>query len=330
MRVTLQSMFERLDSRFDVLTQVLDAIHLGGALSARVELGAPWALHYGEQTGYRAGFHVVVTGDCWITLDTTGECVTLSRGDVVVLPHGTGHTLGDHPTTTAMEFGHVVARLQPGESVNLPSGRGDSTILLCGSYSFGPDGANPLLRGLPHLLHIPASQGRGDPLGAATRLLAAEVGGVESGSALVVDRLVDLLFVYALRTWLVQQDAARASSWFGALQDPVVGPAIRAVHDDPGEAWTVESLADRSGMSRAAFARNFRQAVGEPPLTYVTRWRMTVAAELLAQGETIAHVARQVGYDNEFAFAKAFKRVRGVSPGQHRHRHTRRRREQER
>lgn len=320
----LQSMFERLDSRFDVLTQVLEAVHLGSALSARTELRAPWALHFGEETGHRAGFHVVATGRCWASLDSTGEHVALGPGDVVVFPHGTGHALGDHPATPAVEFGHLVAGLSPGERVTLPSGgTGDPTTVLCGSYSFAAGGANPLLRGLPQLLHVPADQSRGGALEAAVQLLTGEVVGIDSGSALVVDRLVDLLFVYALRTWLSQHDDASIGSWFGALRDPVVGPAVRAIHDDPAHAWTVAALAKRSGLSRAAFARRFRQAVGEPPLTYVTRWRMTAAADLLEQGEPIAGVAHQVGYDNEFAFAKAFKRVRGVAPGHLRRRHPR-------
>lgn len=317
----LKFMFERLDSRFDVLTQVLEAVHLGSALSARVELGAPWALHYGKETGHRAGFHVVTMGRCWASLDGTGERVALGPGDVVLLPHGTGHTLGDHPATPAVEFADLAAGLSPGERISLPSdGNGDPTILLCGSYSFAADGANPLLRGLPDLLHVPADRTEGGALEAAVQLLAGEAGGIASGSALAVDRLVGLLFVYALRTWLGQHEDAGAYSWFGALQNPVVGPAVRAVHDDPAYSWTVGALAQRSGLSRAAFARRFRRAVGEPPLTYVTRWRMTVAADLLEQGERIVDVAHKVGYDNEFAFAKAFKRVRGVAPGQLRRR----------
>jgi AraC-like DNA-binding protein len=320
----LEIMFERLDSRFDVLTQVLEAVHLGNALSARVELRAPWALHYGKETGHRAGFHVVVAGRCWGSLDGTGEQVALGPGDVVLFPHGTGHTLGDHPSTPALKFADLVADLSPGEQVALPSGGdGDPTTLLCGSYTFAADGPNPLLRGLPDLLHVPADQSRGSALEAAVRLLAGEAGSAEPGSALVVDRLVGLLFVYALRSWLGLHDAAGAYSWFGALQNSAVGPAVRAVHDDPAHTWTVEALAQRSGLSRAAFARRFRQAVGEPPLAYVTRWRMTVAADLLEQGERIASVAHQVGYDNEFAFAKAFKRVRGVAPGQLRRRRAR-------
>jgi len=317
---TLKTMFERLDSRFDVMTQVLEAVHLGSVLSARTELRAPWALHFGA-TGHRAGFQVVAAGQCWVNLDGTEDRVALGPGDVVVFPHGTGHTLGDHPATPAVEFGELVADLAPGDRVDFPSGGGgEPTTLLCGAYSFSADGANPLLRGLPELIHVPADRTRGGALEAAVGLLAAEAGGGESGSALVVDRLVDLLFVYALRTWLGQHDEATVRSWFGALQDPVVGPAVRAVHDDPAHAWTVATLAQRSALSRAAFTRRFRQAVGEPPLAYVTRWRMTVAADLLERGERIASVAHRVGYDNEFAFAKAFKRVRGVAPGQLRRR----------
>jgi AraC-like DNA-binding protein len=317
----LQFMFERLDSRFDVLTQVLQAVHLGSALSARTVLGAPWALHFGEETGHRAGFHVVVSGTCWASVDRTGERVALGPGDVVVFPHGTAHTLSDQPGTPAIEFGELVAGLAPGERVSLPSGDGEVTTLLCGSYSFAADGSNPLLRGLPQVLHVPAADTRGGAVEAGVRLLAAEADGVDSGSALVVDRLVDLLFVYALRAWLSRQRDASARSWFGALQDPVIGPAVRAVHDNPAHAWTVEALAHRSGLSRAPFARRFRQAVGEPPLAYVTRWRMTIAADLLEAGALIANVAHQVGYENEFAFAKAFKRLRGVAPGQHRRRY---------
>jgi AraC family transcriptional regulator, activator of mtrCDE len=152
----LQCMFERLDSRFDVLTQVLEAVHLSSALSSRTELGAPWGLHFGE-TERRAGFHVVVSGRCWATLDGTGECVALGPGDVVVFPHGTAHRLGDSQSTPAVEFEALVNGLPAGARVTLEAGGGgDRTTLLCGSYSFAVDGANPLLSGLPDLLHCPA------------------------------------------------------------------------------------------------------------------------------------------------------------------------------
>jgi AraC-like DNA-binding protein len=119
----------------------------------------------------------------------------------------------------------------------------------------------------------------------------------------------------------VYQADDAGESWLGALADPVVGPALHAVHADPTFQWTVDTMARAVGVSRAAFARRFRNAVGEPPLAYVTRWRMAVAAEFLERGERAARVAGRVGYDDEYAFAKAFKRVRGVSPGAHRRRY---------
>jgi AraC-like DNA-binding protein len=186
-------------------------------------------------------------------------------------------------------------------------------VVLCGSYSFGPEGANPLLRGLPDLLHVTA--GSGTDLDVAIALLASESTGTFPGSALVIDRMVNALFVLALRSWMTPHANEAGTTWFRALTDPVVGPAVQAIHADPAQTWTVETLASHANLSRAALARRFGDAVGEPPLAYVTRWRMTVAASLLAEGERVASVAQQVGYGNEFAFAKAFKRVRGGAPG---------------
>jgi AraC-like DNA-binding protein len=308
-------MFERLDSQDDALAQVLAAVHLGGALSARNVLPAPWAMHF-DAADRRAEFHVVADGSCWVTLDQGGAPVRLGPGDVVLFPQGAAHTLGDAPETPAIEFADLVAGVTPGERVGFPwKGNGPSTTLLCGSYSHTGDSANPLLRGLPGVLHVPAVDGQGGRLGATIGLLAEEAESAEHGSAVVVDRLVDLLFVYTLRAWLEQQDAGPAPSWFAALHDPIVGPALRGIHEDPAREWTVAALAQRSGLSRAPFSRRFRELVGEPPFAYVTRWRMMRAADLLVAGERVSGVARQVGYDNEFAFAKAFKRVRGVAPG---------------
>lgn len=313
---TLDIMFKRLDSRADVLSEVLDAVHLGSVLSSRNELRAPWALHAG-QTSHRAGFHVVVSGHCWARVDGSDTPVALGPGDIVLFPHGSGHTLGDTPQTPAVEFESLLAGLAPGEAVEFPDGTdGAATVLLCGSYSFSAAGTNPLLRGLPSLVHLTGSQTRGTGLEAAIALLAAEAESRASGTAMVVDRLVDLIFVYTLRTWLEEQRRSQSSTWFGALQNPQVAPALRAIHDDPAHPWTVAALASRAKLSRAVFARRFAEAVGEAPLSYVTRWRMTVAAGLLEQGHRIAAVAPRVGYENEFAFAKAFKRIRNIAPGQ--------------
>jgi AraC-like DNA-binding protein len=316
-------MFERLDSRPDVLTEVLRTVQLSSVLSARATLGAPWSLHFGP-VDRRAGFHVVVGGTCAASLDDpAADTVQLGSGDVVVFPHGSGHrlsTAGWPPQQRPPEFAGIVAGLRPGEPVARDvGGSGERTTVLCGSYAFAAASTTPLLHGLPEMIHLPAAAIAESPLAAAAALLAAEAGRSGSGTGVVVDRLVDLLFVYALRSWLATQGTQTACAWIGALHDDVIGPALRAVHADPGHPWTVAALAGRAGLSRAAFARRFRAAVGEAPLTYVRRWRMTLASERLARGDRIAAVASLVGYENEFAFAKAFKRVRGVAPGHLRH-----------
>jgi AraC-like DNA-binding protein len=275
-----------------------------------------------------AGFHVVLHGNCWLVFEGERPPVRLEPGDVVLLPHGTAHVLCDGPGTEAIDLHRHVARIAPGQTIDLPGGDGAECALLCGSYSLSLDSGNPLLYGLPEVIHL-RGENIGDGMLAATiRMLEAEAARASPdsspGSSLVIDRLVDLMFVHALRAWLAIQADDAGESWLGALADPVVGPALHAVHADPTFQWTVDGMARAVGLSRAAFARRFRNAVGEPPLAYVTRWRMAVAAEFLERGERAARVAGRVGYDDEFAFAKAFKRVRGIAPGEHRRRYVRR------
>ena len=312
-------MFQRIDSRFDVLAQMLRAVHLGGRLSARLRVAAPWGLRFGRVERL-AGFHALLQGSCWVMLDGGEQPVRLNAGDVVLLPHGTAHVMCDAPESPAVDLHTLVGQIAPGEVVDIPCGAAEPASLLCGSYSLSTEGGSPLLRGLPELIHV-----RADPsdrnLSLTVQLLAAEAQAEASGCAVAVERLVDLLFVYALRAWLRQTGTNAAQCWFAALNDKVIGPVMNAIHAEPARRWTVDEMAALSGLSRAPFNRRFREAVGEPPLSYVTRWRISLAADLLERGERIARVAGEVGYDNEFAFAKAFKRVRGAPPGQYRKRH---------
>ena len=134
----------------------------------------------------------------------------------------------------------------------------------------------------------------------------------------MLDRLLDLLLIASLRTWFTRADA-EAPGWYRAYGDPVVGRALRLLHDSPAEPWTLQKLAAAASVSRASLARRFNELVGEPPMTFLTNWRIAVAADLLLEpGATVGSVARQVGYRSPFALSAAFKRVRGISPQQHR------------
>lgn len=175
-----------------------------------------------------------------------------------------------------------------------------------------------LLATLPPELSV-----RVDQLGAPlVDLLGDEIDKPNPGQAVVLDRLLDLLVVAVLRTWLATDDE-RSTAWFRSHLDEVIGPALVLIHDHPERRWTVASLAAEVAVSRAAFSRRFTELVGSPPMTYLTEWRLALAADLLEEpGATVTSVAPQVGYPTPFALSTAFKRSRGVSPREHRRRST--------
>lgn len=297
----------------DVLADVLRTTRAGGTLSVRTVVDAPWGIAFGDLP--HAGFHVVVQGTCWLSLEDGSAPRRLVAGDVAYLPHGARHVLSDAPGRPARDWRRLA------EDYTEPPAADEAarTVLLCGAYRLDADGPSPLLAALPAVVHVPADQAaRNGPLTASLTLLAAELDARHPGSEVVLERLVDLMLVYLLRAWLARQPAD-CGGWLAAVADRQVGRALALVHADPGRRWTVASLACAVGLSRAAFARRFTERVGEPPLAYVTRWRMTVAARLLREADQpLAAIAHRVGYDSEFAFAKAFKRARGLPPGRYR------------
>jgi AraC-like DNA-binding protein len=170
-----------------------------------------------------------------------------------------------------------------------------------------------LLRLLPSIVVVPLD-GSSEPL---VRMLADEIARDRAGQETVLDRLLDLLLIGAVRTWFSDPD--HDTGWFRAQSDPIVGPALRLVHDDPAHPWTIGELASRVGVSRATFARRFADLVGQPPMTYLAEWRLKLAADLLREPRhTIGAVASAVGYGTPFALSAAFRRERGESPRDYR------------
>lgn len=304
----------------DVLADVLSNTRLDGKVFCRSELKAPWGMTF--DTSAQAVIHVVARGTCWLRTRTTPEPVQLVQGDVLLLPHGSGHTLLSAPSVRPESFSELMARGLFGEDGNLRlGGDGPSTVLLCGAYRFEHDGVHPLLALLPDLIHVPAD---GDAMAArlepAVRMLISEFAQPGPGSAAITARLVDVLFIHVIRCWLERQPEG-AGGWLGAVRDAQVGQALARMHAEPRRDWTVESLAAEVAMSRATFARRFRELVGEPPLEYLTRWRMDLASRLLRETDApLARIAERVGYASEFAFNRTFHRVRGLPPGRYRER----------
>ena len=300
----------------DPLAEVLDISRVRGALLAHVVAHEPWGIRLSPNPG--AAFHAITAGTCWLRLD--GEpSRQLMPGDVVLLPTGIEHDLLSRPDGAARAFDQVAKDdLMSPDGDLLIAGDGAATRFVCAAYDYDHEVAHPLLSLLPPVVHLPAA-GDAGPIESTLRLLAGELGGRSPGSRSVVTRLTDVLFVQVLREWLQRERGG--ACWLRALRDPAIAQVIAVMHARPAEPWTLAGLAREVSLSRATLARRFADLVGEPPLAYLTRWRMDVAARRLREtSDPVNVVAHSVGYDSEYAFSRAFSRLRGEAPGRYRRR----------
>ena len=300
----------------DQLAALLDGPRARGAFLLRSILDPPWSLRIQDE----APLSVVtqVRGESWIMFDGA-EPVRLQAGQVAVVRGPEPYTVADDPATAPQIVIHPGQRCTTvdGEALyqsmdlgvrTWGNDRDGQTVLLTGTYTMEGEVSRRLLDALPRLIVQP-----GGPL---ATLMGAEIVKDEPGQEAVLDRLLDLLLIAVVRAHFA---ANEAPGWYRAMGDPVVGKAMRLLHNDPARPWTVASLAAEVGVSRASLARRFTELVGEPPMAFLTGWRLALAADLLREpGATIGSVARKVGYGSPFALSAAFKRVRGVSPQQHR------------
>ncbi|MEU5964103.1 AraC family transcriptional regulator [Micromonospora parva] len=308
----------------DVLSDVITVMRAGQPRSALVTWHAPWAQQFASVPG-SAGFQIVLQGPCWLVAPDSGP-VPLATGDIVFRPHGRGHTLADSPSTPpdAPACEPTDEPLQPyaDDVVGTPAGTdAATTVTLCGAYQLDPTHAHPLLDDLPELIHLPAHLGPHPELRATVDLLATELKRPRLGTDAIIPALLDTLLLHILRTWLDQNPGPETvrPGWAMALNDPATAAALHAIHRDPSRSWTVAALAAEAKLSRAPFARRFTALVAQPPLTYLTWWRMTIAARLLRQSDRpLSAIAGRVGYTSEFAFSAAFKRRYGTAPGRYR------------
>lgn len=306
----------------DSIAGLLDGPRARGAFLLRSTMDPPWSMRIQDEAPLT--LVAVVRGSAWVLPDRD-DTVKLGPGDVAILRGPDPYTIADDPATRPQVVIHPGQRCATpeGEELTAMSDLGvrtwgnspnGATVLLTGTYQMRSEISRRLLAALPTLLVLP-TQDWENPLIA---YLAEEIGKDEPGQEAVLDRLLDLLLIGVLRAWFARPDA-EAPGWYRAHSDPVVGPALRLLHNNPAQPWTVASLATATGVSRAALARRFNELVGEPPMTFLTGWRLTLAADLLREpGATVSSVARQVGYGSSFALSTAFKRVRGISPQQHR------------
>jgi AraC-like DNA-binding protein len=303
----------------DVLADMLAVARVRAALLATLSARSRWGIELPARRG--AAFHAVVAGTCWFTVDGAPPR-QLVPGDLVFLPAGGRHELASEPGVPLQTFDEDLKRalIQPNGELHL-GGPGAATRILCAGYDYDTEVTHPFLGLLPPVLHVATAQPETGPwVRSVLDLLAHETGDQTlTGSPAVAVRLLDVLLVHVVRAWLDHGDALPAASWLRGLRDPVAARTLALLHERPGQDWTVETLAAEVHVSRATLARRFTEHVGEPPLSYLTRWRIELAARRLRETALpAATIAREVGYSSEFSFNRAFTRVRGSSPGRYR------------
>jgi AraC-like DNA-binding protein len=306
----------------DDLAGLLDGPRARDAFLLRVVMRRPWSILVQDEAPLAVV--AVVRGRAWLVAED-GDPIALEPGDVAVARGPVPYTLADDPGSPTQVIVHPGERCTTVGGVELVDtlalgvrtwgtdlqGPDD---LLVGTYIFEGDVSRRLLHALPPLIVV-----RGHELSTPiVDVLRGEMAKDDPGQAAVLDRLLDVLLIATLRAWLDRPEA-EAPAWYKAHGDPVVGNALRLIYNHPAERWTVASLASESGVSRAALARRFTDLVGEPPMAFLTEWRLSLAADLLRDpDQTLASVAQQVGYSSPFALSTAFKRSRGISPRDHR------------
>ena len=317
----------RVSTKTDVLSDVLRAVHLTGAVFFDFELSSPWVAEAPPVRDIAAAvmpgaqrvieYHLIARGGCWANA-IGQEPIRLGEGDLVVFPQGDAHVLSSAPGMRATPDLSLFARgPAPLPFVYEMGGGGEErTRVVCCFLGCDERPYNPLLAALPQSIHLSARGPRATVgwLGTLLNIAVAESGAARPGGENVLSRLAELMFVEMIRQHLEALPESERG-WLAGLRDPVVGQALAAMHGEPAAEWTVEGLARVAGVSRSVLAERFTEMAGQPPMQYLALWRAQLASRLLADGGQIAEVAAAVGYDSEAAFSRAFKRLVGRAPG---------------
>jgi AraC-like DNA-binding protein len=314
----------------DALSDVLRVVRLSGAVYLNGDFTTPWCLFGQADAALCAAFlpgservisyHLITEGSCSARLaDDPGSTIHLNAGELLVVPQGEAHIFGSALDLSPALAGPLLAiqlETAPGQVMTLSyGGGGPPTRVVCGFLACDGTLGNPLLSALPRLFKIDM---RNDPqsawLESSLRFAVTEAAQWRAGSAIVLARLSELLFVEAVRRCIDALPADR-KGWLAGVRDRFVGPALSMLHAQPAHSWTVDELARKVGLSRSALAQRFTDLLGQPPMQYLARWRLQIAShELLIGSKPLAALAEQVGYDSEPAFNRAFKREFGMPP----------------
>lgn len=313
----------------DALSTALSAVRMTGAIFFDAICTTPWGFKVppvqhvahllAPGTERLVPYHLVADGEA-VGRFADGAEVKVAAGDVVIIPRGDPHTVSNGAPTQFFDAGASLGQNLAGELGTMRiGGGGAATRFICGYFGCDRHAEKLFLAGLPTVIKLNL---RGDPAGAwvegTINHLLSEVGSARPGRAVLLAKMAEALFVETLRRYM-EQLPPEATGWLAGARDPVVGNALALLHGDPCRPWTVEELAAKVGSSRTAVSERFARFLGQPPMAYLARWRLQLAARrLVASPNTILQVALDVGYESEAAFNRAFKRVFGLPPAQYR------------
>lgn len=309
----------------DVLSDVLQAIRLEGALFFTGEFREPWCvdIEKGAELARKlkpgasnlAICHTVMEGRCWLTT-ADGASLSLNAGDTVVVPFGDSHVMGSGLQHAPVSADDLVDIESPNMRTVRYGGAGDACHVVCGWFAYEDDIPHPLLKSLPPVfVSSLAARPSGAWLGQSIRYVTSETAIDAPGTSAVATRVAETLFVESLRSYIERlPDTDRG--WLAGLRDPQIGQCLALMHADPARDWSVDSLAEAVNSSRSVIAQRFNELVGTPPIQYLIRWRMAKAARLLRSGrQPLNRIAEAIGYESEAAFCRAFKKEFGITPG---------------
>lgn len=299
------------------MSDALSLVRMRGEFVNASAYSAPWSLSFKSRV---SRFHIVERGAAWIVVEGA-EPVRMEAGDLAVLPLGAGHVFTSDPRLEPVPISAAIATMATKiDGVTHLGGGGDVTEVVCGQFSFEGILAPKLLAVLPPLILIRPEPGKPlEWLRLTTHFLIEETRRPQPGSAVMIERLLDLMFIQAIREWGAK--GANHLGWLSGLRDPLIDRALAAIHENPAGDWTVEALAEIAGLSRSAFAARFGDLVGQTPLRYVSAWRLNLAADYLRTGPMkVAEIAARVGYGSEAALNRAFKAQFEVTPAEFRRR----------
>ena len=301
-----------------LLELLLESVRFRDAVYFQPQLQAPWGFRL-EVHG--AALHIVVQGCCWLEVTGSSNRIELTSGDLVVVPRGNPHVLFDSPAGPIVDFFDMIKRNPPNDRrIFHGGGNGTVTKLISSTMQFESVATAALVALLPSFIQVKSKNAQLPPSVQATiGQILRELAAYSTGTQVVLTRLVDILFIQAMRTYFEQNLATVQRGWSTAMRDPQVAQALALLHAHPLEPWTVASLARRVASSRSLFAEKFAQVIGDSPLHYLKRLRLNAAAvRLQSTNEKLAAIAADAGYESAAAFTRAFKKYFGKTPGEYR------------